>query len=91
VLHQALRKILSVLEDLKVPCALIGGLALAFYEIVRATEDLDILILSSPAEMATLAEQITAKGLPASARKDAASHMRLGEELKRCLNFMARK
>jgi hypothetical protein len=48
---------------------LIGGLALAFYKVVRATEDLDLLILLSPAEMAKLATQLTANGLPASARK----------------------
>ena len=69
MLFQALRRILSVLEDLGVSYALIGGLALAFYKVVRATEDLDLLILLSPREMATLAEQITAKGLPAKARK----------------------
>jgi len=69
VLFQALSRILGVLENLGVPYALIGGLALAFYEVVRATEDVDLLILLSPADMATLAEQITANGLRASARK----------------------
>jgi hypothetical protein len=39
VLFQALRRILSVLENLGVPYALIGRLALAFYEVVRATKD----------------------------------------------------
>jgi len=182
VLYQALRRILSILEKLQVPYALIGGLALAFYEVVRATKDLDLLILLSPDEMEKLAGQLRVNGLPASARKgspgdpvvgvvvvqvpvggeqftcdlllpsarwqseairnarileveemavrvvqardlfllklyaggpqdlldagqllrmqdeatcsawkDAASHMRLGEELKRCLNFMVRK
>ena len=71
MLHQALRKIISVLENLGVPYALIGGLALAFYEVVRATKDLDLLILLSPAEMAKLAGQLTANELPASARKGA--------------------
>jgi predicted nucleotidyltransferase len=71
VLFQALRKILSVLENLGISYALIGGLALAFYEIVRATKVLDLLILLSPADMANLAEQLTANGLPASARKGA--------------------
>jgi predicted nucleotidyltransferase len=69
VLHQALRRIISVLENLGVPYALIGGLALAFYEIVRATEDLDLLVLVSPPDMARLAQQIRAFGLHASARK----------------------
>ena len=71
MLLQALRKIISVLENLGVPYALIGGLALAFYEVVRATKDLDLLILLSPADMAKLAEQLTANGLPAGARKGA--------------------
>ena len=71
MLFQALRRILSVLEKLGVPYALIGGLALAFYEVVRATKDLDLLILLSPAEMEKFAEQLTANGLPAGARKGA--------------------
>ena len=71
MLFQALRRILSVLENLRVPCALIGGLALAFYEVVRATKDLDLLILLSPSEIAKLAGELTTNGLPASARKGA--------------------
>ena len=71
MLYQALRKIISVLESLEVPYALIGGLALAFYQVVRATKDLDLLILLSPAEMAKLAGQLAANDLPASARKGA--------------------
>jgi predicted nucleotidyltransferase len=71
VLFQALRRILSVLETLGVPYALIGAFALAFYEVVRATKDLDLLILLAPAEMAKLAGQLTANGLPASVRKGA--------------------
>jgi hypothetical protein len=71
VLIQALRIILSVLENLEVPYALIGGLALAFYNVVRATKDLDLLILLSPIEMERLAGQLTANGLRAQARKGA--------------------
>ena len=71
VLFQALRRILSVLENLGVPYALIGGLALAFYGVVRATRDLDLLIVLSPADVEKLAEQLTANGLPASPRKGA--------------------
>ena len=69
MLYQALRKILSVLEKLKVPYALIGGLALAFHEVVRATKDLDLLILLSPVEMEKLAGHLRANGLHAQARK----------------------
>jgi len=69
MLYQALRRILSILEELGVPYALIGGLALPFYGVVRATEDMDLLILLSPMEMARLAGQIRMKGLTAKARK----------------------
>jgi hypothetical protein len=69
VLYQALRRILSVLENLKVPYALIGGLALAFHEVVRATKDLDLLILLSPVEMERLVGQLRANGFRAQARK----------------------
>jgi len=71
VLYQALRKIISVLESLEVSYALIGGLALAFYQVVRATKDLDLLILLSPADMAKFAGQLAASGLPSSAREGA--------------------
>jgi len=71
VLIQALRKILSVLENLEVPYALIGGLALAFYNVVRATKDLDLLILLSQVEMERLAGQLRAIGLSAQSRKGA--------------------
>jgi len=69
VLYQALRRILSVLEELGVPYALIGGLALPFYEVVRATEDVDLLILVRPLEMNALAGKISRKGLSAEARR----------------------
>ena len=72
MLYQALRRILNVLENLEVPYALIGGLALAFYEVVRATKDLDLLILLSPAKMAKFAGQLRANGLHADARTGAA-------------------
>lgn len=69
MLFQALRRILGVLEELGVPYALIGGLALPFYEVVRATEDMDLLILLSPIEMHALAGKISRKGLSAKAHK----------------------
>ncbi len=69
MLYQALRRILSILEELGVPYALIGGLALPFYEVVRATEDVDLLILLSPLEMNSLAGKISKKGLSAMARR----------------------
>ena len=69
MLYQALRKILSVLEELGVPYALIGGLALPFYEVVRATDDVDLLILLSPPELNALAGKISRKGLHAMARR----------------------
>ena len=69
MLFQALRRILSVLEELGVPYALIGGLALPFYGVVRATEDMDLLILLSAIEMDTLAGNISRKGFSAKARK----------------------
>jgi len=69
VLDQALRKITNVLENLKVPYALIGALALAFYEVVRATQDVDALILLSPVEMTSLVGKIARLGLSATARR----------------------
>ncbi len=69
MLTEALLKILPVLDSLGVAYALIGGLALAPHEVVRATEDLDFLLDNSPQQMAELARQIEEKGFHVVARK----------------------
>jgi hypothetical protein len=43
-IYDELRKLLQRLERDRVPYALCGGLALAVYGIVRATEDIDLLV-----------------------------------------------
>jgi len=50
---------------------LIGALALAFYDVVRATKDLDLLILLSPLEMAGLVAKLRAEGVSATAQRGA--------------------
>lgn len=58
-----------MLDSLKIPYALIGGLALAPHNVVRATEDLDFLLDSTLAELSALARQIETRGFPSVARK----------------------
>jgi hypothetical protein len=43
-IYEELRKILRGLEHERIPYALCGGLALAVYGIIRATQDIDLLI-----------------------------------------------
>jgi hypothetical protein len=69
VLSKALRIIVTALDRLKVRHALIGGYALAFHNVVRATEDLGFLLDRSISEISNLAEQLTAEGYPAVPRK----------------------
>jgi len=76
VLTEALLKILPVLNSLDTTYALIGGLALAPHDVVRATADLDFLLADSPQRMMELARQVETKGL--------------GKEYHRCLQFMTR-
>jgi hypothetical protein len=56
----------EALQAIEVPYALVGGMALAFHEVVRATEDADLLIQRSPVEMASLAQQLEFRGLHAA-------------------------
>jgi hypothetical protein len=71
VLTEALLKILPVLDSLDASYALIGGLALAPHDVVRATEDLDFLLADSPQRMMELARQVEAKGFHVVTRKGA--------------------
>lgn len=41
---------ISVLDGIEVPFALIGGLALALHNVIRATQDVDILVGAENAE-----------------------------------------
>lgn len=69
MLSQALRTIVPELDALEVSYALIGALALAPYNVVRATKDVDFLIGRSITEIAGLAAQFGARGFRAVARK----------------------
>jgi hypothetical protein len=71
MLSEALRKVVAVLEKLEVPYALIGGLALGVHNVIRATEDVDLLVLRNPAQMRDLVQEFGAKGMPAISRKGA--------------------
>lgn len=69
MLSQALRKIVPILDKLHLHYALIGGLALAPHNVVRATEDLDFLLDDAPSGMPALAERLRAEGLPSFSRE----------------------
>ncbi|MBZ5545262.1 MAG: nucleotidyl transferase AbiEii/AbiGii toxin family protein [Acidobacteriia bacterium] len=78
MLSEALRKVVPVLEGLEIPYALIGGLALGVHNVIRATEDVDLLVQRSPAEMQELAREFRAKGMRAVSRKGAADDPLIG-------------
>lgn len=49
-LGKQVTEIISVLDGINVPFALIGGLALALHKVIRATQDVDILVGAENAE-----------------------------------------
>ena len=59
-----LARVVSKLEQMGAPCALIGGVALAFHGIDRATEDIDLL----STEPSILNASVSSCGIPAGAR-----------------------
>jgi hypothetical protein len=58
--HKTLRKIASKLEELGVPYAVAGGMALGAHRFIRATVDVDILL--SPAGLITVHEKLEGLG-----------------------------
>ena len=76
-IHQ-IQEVVSTLNDANLPFALIGGLALASHKVVRATQDIDLLVDANDADrIATLLAKLGYHCLHRSA--DAGNHLR-GDE-----------
>jgi len=68
---EALRKVITVLDKLRVPYALIGGLAVIARGVLRATKDVDLLIDRNIGDGHSLALALNRDGLPGTFRKGA--------------------
>lgn len=64
-----LARVVLKLEQMGVPCALIGGVALAFHGIDRATEDIDLLVTDPSILQASKWEDLRAEGIDVDVRK----------------------
>lgn len=64
-----LARVVSKLEGIGVPCALIGGVALAFHGIDRATEDLDLLATEPSILESPLWDDLRSEGIDVAVRK----------------------
>jgi hypothetical protein len=72
----ALRHVWRTLQPLRVPMALMGGIALARWKYARATRDIDVLVGATDVAAKNLVATLTASGLR---YKDARSPIRLGQ------------
>jgi len=72
-ISQALRKLVKVLDRVRVPHMLIGGYALPAYGRIRATLDVDVAIAASFSEVVKLHKRLRGRGfqLPSSPQRDA--------------------
>ena len=61
--REALARVVWKLEQMGAPCALIGGVALAFHGIDRATEDIDLLATEPSILNASLWEELRSEGI----------------------------
>lgn len=68
-LHDALRVVVGALERHKIPYALTGGLALAQHGIVRATEDIDLVLAIPQLKLPAVLESLRAGGCSLDVRK----------------------
>ena len=64
-----LARVVSKLEQMGAPCALIGGVALAFHGIDRATEDIDLLATEPSILDSSLWEDLRSEGIPVGVTK----------------------
>lgn len=64
-----LARVVSKLEQMGAPCALIGGVALAFHGIDRATEDLDLLATEPSILNSSLWEDLRSEGITVEVTK----------------------
>jgi predicted nucleotidyltransferase len=79
-LGRQITEVIAVLEKARVPVALIGGLALAPYGVVRATQDVDLLTDSNSAD--ALDRELSELGYRCVHRSaDAANYLRGDERL----------
>ena len=72
MLNETLRKVAATLDELHVPYALIGGLAVAARGAFRTTKDVDLLIDHPLHEGPSLTRSLNEHGLPATFHKGAA-------------------
>jgi hypothetical protein len=66
---ESLQKVVTVLDKLRIPYALIGGLAVIARGVVRATKDVDVLIDVPIREGPSLAFTLSSHGLPGTFQK----------------------
>jgi hypothetical protein len=69
VLNEALRKVVGTLDELRVPYALIGGLAVAAHGVMRATKDIDLLVDVTVQNAPTFAQSLRENSLDATLRR----------------------
>ena len=79
-LGKQLAEVVSVLNRMGVPFALIGGLALAVHQVIRATQDVDFLVASENAE--EIDKALTELGYRCVHRSaDAGNYLRVDERI----------
>jgi hypothetical protein len=69
LLTEALQKVTTLLDELRIPYALIGGLAVIARGVVRATRDVDLLIDAPLGDGRSLAISLNHHGLPGAFQK----------------------
>ncbi len=57
-----LQRVLSILEEARIPYMLTGSLAAAYYAVPRATQDVDLVLEVAPEQLRRLTERLSAAG-----------------------------
>lgn len=71
-----LQRVISILEEVKIPYMLTGSLAAAYYAVPRATQDIDLVVEVLPANLPDLTELLSSEGYYVSlaAAREALAH-----------------
>ena len=57
-----LRRVISILEEAEIPYMLTGSLAVAYYAVPRATQNIDLVVELSPDQLPHLTDLVSAAG-----------------------------
>lgn len=78
-LSDLLTRVVTILEDARVPYMLTGSLAAAYYALPRATQDVDLVVDATPAQLDAVVDRLLEEGFYVSREAAHEAHRTRGQ------------